>query len=619
MRVPEYRRQIADVVPSTRIKADVPDLAAGTYKVEAAGAKALGEGLNALHLGLEARQEKQDQYQLASAVNEFRRANTEYLHARDGGVFSKKGGQVFGISEQYDRYAQTTMDEIARRYRMNDRVRESFLGSTNALRDSSLSSVMRYEQRETDAARELEWKTMADETLSNAALCYNDDAAFDEELNIGLGAVAQQFAPYGDEVVGRKLKEFASKCQTSRVAAMLEDDPRAAEAYLKKYKSEFIGADFLRVKKAVDDRMDVLRVQETTDGLVRRFGSEAAALAHVRKHYEGDMENKLVTAVKTRFGEMRIARNDAEKAVTQRQNGAFATLREEYWDNGKTVPQTQLETMHRSGRLSDSGYISALNYNRSLIDRAGKVRWAQDHIENWGALPLEQQDARIQELFGYTQQEREDYAKAFHQKALFGELSEDDIKLGYNYGLLDSREKAKAEAALKGVKAADKAAFVLEQKRVNTLLKGAGLDTDARMEIEKQAAAGIAELNPAEPDYRENGRRVIIDAAVSALSERNKPKWFGHFGAGKFDDKLRELNSRAREAKPDEKNAALADALSFLLPRAAAPAPGKDPKVFADAVSELAAAPAPKKKTPPPPDRDDEDEDEDAASISLSR
>lgn len=618
MRVPEYRRQIADVVPSTRIKADVPDLAAGTYKVEAAGAKALGEGLNALHLGLEARQEKQDQYQLASAVNEFRRANTEYLHARDGGVFSKKGGQTFGVSEQYDQYAQTTMDEIARRYKMNDRVRQAFIGSTNALRDSSLSSVMRYEQRETDAARELEWKTMADETLGNAALCYNDDAAFNEELNVGLGAVAQQFAPYGDEVVGRKLKEFASKCQTSRVAAMLEDDPRAAEAYLKKYKSEFIGADFLRVKKTIDDRMDVLRVQETTDGLARRFGSEAAALAHVRKHYEGDMENRLVTAVKTRYGEMRIARNDAEKAVTQRQNGAFATLREEYWDNGKTVPQTQLETMYRSGRLSDSGYASALNYNRSLIDRAGKVRWAQDHIENWGALPLEQQDARIQELFGYTQQEREDYAKAFHQKALFGELSEDDIKLGYNYGLLDSREKAKAEAALKSVKAADKAAFTLEQKRVNVLLKGAGLDADARMEIEKQAAAGIAELNPADPDYRENGRLIIIDAAASALSERNFRPWYKlGLGGKKFDDKLRELNSRAREAKPDEKNAALADALSFLLPQDATPAPGKDPKVFADAVSGLGARPTPKKKTPPPHDRDDEDED--AVSISLSR
>lgn len=618
MRVPTYEKHVAPQTPTVRSGVQIPDGAAGAVaRPVDSGEGQIVKGLEALRLGLEARQEKQDQYQLASAVNEFRRANTEYLHARDGGVFSKKGGQTFGISEQYDRHAQAAMEDIARRCRMNDRVRQAFIGSTNALRDSSLSSVMRYEQRETDAARELEWKMMASESLSNAALCYNDDAAFNEELNIGMGAVAQQFAPYGDEVVGRKLKEFASKCQTARVAAMLEDDPRAAEAYLKKHKGEFAGADFLKVKKAVDDRVDVLTVQETTDGLVRRFGSESAALAHVRRHYEGDMENKLVTAVKARFGEMRIARNDAEKAVTQRQNGAFAALREEYWDNGKTVPQTQLETMHRSGRLSDSGYASALNYNRSLIDRAGKVRWAQDHIENWGALPLEQQDARIQELFGYTQQEREDYAKAFHQKALFGELSEDDIKLGYNYGLIDSREKAKAEAALKGIKAADKAAFALEQKRVNALLKGAGIDADARMEIEKQAAAGIAELNPTEPDYRENGQRIIIDAAVSALAERNKPKWFGYFGAGKFDDKLRELNSRAREAKPDEKNAALADALSFLLPQDAVPAPGKDSKVFADAVSALGAAPVPKKKTPPPPEEDDEDEDN--TSISLSR
>lgn len=618
MRVPEYRRQISDVVPSERVQTTVPDLASSVYSAGASKAQAIAGGLKSLSVGVELRQEKQDQFQLASAVNEFRRANTEFLHAKDTGVFAKKGKDVFGISRQYDGFSSKTMEDIAKRYKMNDRVRQVFMGSTNALRDASLSSVMGYERRESDAARTAEWKAMADEALNGAALCAKDDGAFGENLETGLGAVAQQYAPYGDEVVGRKLKEFASKCQASRVATMLEDDPRAAEAYLKSHEREFTGTDLLRLKKAVGDRVDVIRVQETTDGLVRRFGSEAAALAHVRKTYEGDMENKLVTAVKSRFGEMRIARNDAEKAVTQRQNGAFAALREEYWDNGKTVPQMQLETMHRSGQLSDSGYASALNYNRSLIDRAGKVRWAQDHIENWGAMPLEQQDAKIQELFGYTWQEREDYAKAFHQKALFGELGEDDIKLGYNYGLLDSREKAKAEAALKGVKAADKAVFALEQKRVNALLKGAGLDADVRMEVEKQAAARIAELNPADSDYRENGQQIIIDAAASALSERNFRPWYKlGLGSKKFDDKLRELNSRAREAKPDEKNAALADAMSFLLPQDAAPTPGKDSRVFADAVSVLASVPTLKKKTPPPPDRDDEGVDK--TSTSLSR
>ena len=508
MRVPEYRRQIADVVPSTRIKADVPDLAADTYKVEAAGAKALGEGLNALRLGLEVRQEKQDQYQLASAVNEFRRANTEYLHARDGGVFSKKGGQTFGISEQYDQYAQTTMDDIARRYKMNDRVRESFIGATNALRDSSLSSVMRYEQRETDAARELEWKTMADETLSNAALCYNDDAAFDEELNIGLGAVAQQFAPYGDEVVGRKLKEFASKCQTSRVAAMLEDDPRAAEAYLKKYKSEFIGADFLRVKKAVDDRMDVLRVQETTDGLVRRFGSEAAALAHVRKHYEGDMENKLVAAVKTRFGEMRAAQGAAQVALAERQEGNFQTLVAEYIDKGLPVPDQMLNDLKRTKGLNAAGAGWLAQTGKQMRTRTFQEGEYYASLPENVAPSEADREAFVRSRLGVTEDDARRGAETLYDQLLRGDLDEKTVAAFYAGGVID--RNARDEVARlrdfygkQNPRTQEAVAKYLEAKVAAESSFGV-----SPLAVKTEYAAAMAEINPKAADFQEQAFRI---------------------------------------------------------------------------------------------------------------
>lgn len=614
MRVPEYRRQISDVVPSERVQTTVPDLASSVYSAGASKAQAIAGGLKSLSVGVELRQEKQDQFQLASAVNEFRRANTEFLHAKDTGVFAKKGKDVFGISRQYDGFSSKTMEDIAKRYKMNDRVRQAFMGSTNALRDASLSSVMGYERRETDAARELEWKAMADEALNGAALCAKDDGAFGENLETGLGAVAQQYAPYGDEVVGRKLKEFASKCQASRIATMLEDDPRAAEAYLKSHEGEFMGADLLRLKKAVSDRMDVIKVQEMTDGLVRRFGSESAALAHVRQRYEGDMENKLVTAVKTRFGEMRIAQNEADRITAQRQKEAFATLRQDYWDKGLMVPPELLQGMYKNDRLSVAGYDCALSYNSSLSDRAGKILWAKEHIKGWGSMSLDQQDAELQKLFGYSRQDLDGYAKSLYRKALYGELNDDDVKLGYNYCMITSREKAKVEAALKSVKAADKATFALEQKRVSALLKDAKIDVDTRMENEKQTAAAIAELNPTDPDYREKGLQTIVNTAASMLSERNSTPWYDLYDWGwwgtKYDKQLHRLKNRAGQVEPDRKNDVLGEALSFLLPKKERDVLlGKAPKVFADAVSALGAESTPKKKTPPPPDRDDEDDD----------
>ncbi len=515
MRVPEYRRQISDVVPSERVQTTVPDLASSVYSAGASKAQAIAGGLKSLSVGVELRQEKQDQFQLASAVNEFRRANTEFLHAKDTGVFAKKGKDVFGISRQYDGFSSKTMEDIAKRYKMNDRVRQAFMGSTNALRDASLSSVMGYERRETDAARELEWKAMADEALNGAALCAKDDGAFGENLETGLGAVAQQYAPYGDEVVGRKLKEFASQCHGTRVAALLDEDPRAAEAYLKSHEGEFMGTDLLRLKKAVGDRVETIRVQETADGIMRRFADESAALSYVRSRYEGERENRLVSEVKRRFGEAESRKRAAEDERTRAQNEVYKARWRDI-EGGKFFTENDLAA---DGLRPDQ--VSLLMGKQELKRKRRSIEGdlkAQDPL--FSMLPEDERETKVRRRAGITDEQHGRALVATYDQLLAGEIGMAEVRDRVDRALLSQSEARRMETALKDLDDAQKSFVRMETRRLNEVLKD--YDNRGRGKFDTEGAVQwftdrVTALPANAADYRRQVKELGRDALVRML------------------------------------------------------------------------------------------------------
>lgn len=327
MRVPVYQQQVTPQIPSVRSQVSVPDGAAGVAVKPIDTTAGIAQGVESLRLGLVKMQENRDKFMLASAVNEYRRSNTEFLHAKDTGLFAKKGKDVFGISQQYDEFSSKTMEDIAKRYKMSGAARDRFVEATSALYNASLSSVMQHEQRETDAAQQAEWKTMINDSLNAAALSPYDDAVCEENWKIMAGAIAQQNAPYGDKVVESKLAEGRSQHLMARLAPMLEDSPKAADAFLKAHNGELTGDDRLKARKAVDAKLDVIKVQEETDRIVKRFGgNEAAALKFVHAKFEGPMENHLASSVKSRYTELKIRSIGAASARAQAQNGMFKQI-----------------------------------------------------------------------------------------------------------------------------------------------------------------------------------------------------------------------------------------------------------------------------------------------------
>ena len=517
MRVPVYQQQVTPQIPSGRSQVSVPEGAAGVAVRPIDTTAGIAQGVESLRLGLVKMQENRDKFMLASAVNEYRRSNTEFLHAKDTGVFAKKGKDVFGISQQYDEFSSKTMEDIAKRYKMSGAARDRFVEATSALYNASLSSVMTHEQRETDAAQQQEWKAMASDTLSNIALCYADDNAFNENVQFGLSAISQQWEPYGDQVRDSKMREYLSQCQVQRVAAMLEESPKAAGAYLEKHKGDFAGDDYLKVKKAVDNKLDVIRVQETTDMLVQRFRDKRSMLAYIHKNFEGKEENDLITAAKARWSEKELSIAEMQAAHNRGLRANFSALYRNYWSQGKTAPVETIEKMYAQGQLSDSGYKSALDNNALLSSRRG----AEAHVERTrpDASP-EVKEAEVQKLLGLKEEDIKAADAAIYSMLLDGSLTEEILTNSYNAGLITKTKRRTYLSIMKDLPQAQKRAASAGMKSIEQELKKSRFPSQFvqswKASVNERAAD---ELDGKDANYADKHQKIALEEAIKKASE----------------------------------------------------------------------------------------------------
>jgi len=574
MRVPVYQQQVAPQIPSVRTQVSVPDGAAGVAVKPIDTTAGIAQGVESLRLGLVKMQENRDKFMLASAVNEYRRSNTEFLHAKDTGVFAKKGKDVFGISLQYDEFSSKTMEDIAKRYKMSGAARDRFVEATSALYNASLSSVMTHEQRETDAAQQQEWKAMASDTLSNIALCYADDNAFNENVQFGLSAISQQWEPYGDQVRDSKMREYLSQCQAQRVAAMLEESPKAAGAYLEKHKGDFAGDDYLKVKKAVDNKLDVIKVQETTDALVGRFRDERSMLAWIHKNYEGEMENKMITAARARWTERQMGIASQERAERAAHRANFDALVKEYWSQGKAVPASVLEAKILKGELSESYINRALSRNRILSQRNGVENYLEgqhpgpDGFRSWSE---QKQLAAIGEKMGVSEEARTECRAALHEAILNGTATEDIVAQLYEGAYLTKTEKTQATYIIRTLPTMQKNHARAYLNDTQTELSKLGVSKTARDSCKAAINSRASYLDPKSDTYVDDYEEIVADESAKTLADSGSLNAFFGLGwrndRGKYFDKLQSDKKAAEHGKTSR---ALAEGLLKNISAAAA-------------------------------------------------
>ena len=524
MRVPVYQQQVTPQIPSVRTQVQVPDGATGVALKPIDTSQGIAQGVESLRLGLVKLNENREKFMLASAVNEYRRANTEFLHAKDTGVFAKKGKNVFGVTQQYDEFSSKTMEEIAKRYKMSGAARDRFVETTSSLYNSSLSSVMQHEQRETDAAQQAEWKTMADDSLSNIAMCYADDNAFNEQMQLGLGAVAQQWDPYGDQVKDSKMREYMSRCHMVRVGAMLEASPKAAGAYLEKHKGDFAGDDYLKVKKAVDAKLDTIKVQEITDWIMKRFGgNEAAALKYIHAHYEGDMENHLVSSVKTRYSELKIKSYSASSARAAQVGASFKSVKQDIIRNGTQYNPDDLRRVLPEDKVTELMAVM----EEQLSYKKAKARAERDPA--YATASQEEQDSMIRRQMRIPERVYLSNVQSIWQRVVAREADEDDIKGWMANGTVSRRIGNDLIEMVKNLTAQNANVLKNETKFLNDEFKRVAGSGGLTPEMEKAMAEFQMEsmnIDPKSKDYKTQVTGLKVEKFKSGLKGLPTENWY---------------------------------------------------------------------------------------------
>lgn len=316
MRVPVYERGLS---PEVSRPVALPEGAAGGFEAKAMqqAGRMLGDIADeGVRIALDMRQ-KADDAAVLEAANSWDERTTQYLNDPDTGLFNRKGKGAKGMSGEASTWFGKLEGDIMKGLE-NENQRSLFSKYILRNRSSKVDSIARHERAEFQNYRVDVTNQAVTNAVNTIAANYADDEIFEAQLDTAENALLTLLSDQGEEVVAAKVKALRSAAHEARLAQWLEANPRAAEAYFKKYKDGIDGTNHAKWTKAIDTQTAVIWTQEEADKLVKRFGSETAALRYIREHYEGDKENSLVTAVKTRYNERDAARAEATRVRNER-------------------------------------------------------------------------------------------------------------------------------------------------------------------------------------------------------------------------------------------------------------------------------------------------------------
>lgn len=515
MRVPVYEQHVVPQVTTDRRQVGVPEATAGVTLAPVDTSGGLRQGFDALYKVALSIHETRQKTLLASAVNEFREANSTFLNDKDSGLFARKGKAAFGASRRYEDFYAHTLDDITRRYKLDGAAKDRFMESTNALYGNSLASVLTHERKEGEAAEKLEWAAMQDNTVASIALNWRNNAACEEALDTLGGAAAQMWRGYGEGVTAQKVREARSRGCMARLSAMLDNEQTgAASTFLKAHGRDLTAEDLLKAQSAVKDKTDVLRVQYDTEKIVGQFGDdEDAALEYVRKHYSGDMENRLVSAVRSRCYELTRQKNRQEQEQARADSDFIRECR-------KTIDTTGAVDEKTLDGKSDYVKAQVLAY-QTAAQRWDKVedRLRAQHGADWYAMPLNERESLILKAQGVSEERRRENRVAAMLDYRTGKATADDVRARAVYG---QYSKSDAEMILQGTKefnAEQKRYFSAQVKEFKDWTRDISkryphIDTDAAL---TQFTEDALALDPSDPHYREKMFETMRKAQLDAF------------------------------------------------------------------------------------------------------
>lgn len=532
MKVPVYEKSITPQLPTVRVSTDVPRPVSvqntpvldyeGQAKSAAAAARAhnIGGALVGLGATLYRVQDDQDRIKARAAANDFKEWVTNDLNNEQTGRLRIQGSNVMGLA---DRSRREYSDQIkTRRGKLqNSRQRDYFDQLTDGTVRSAMRQIMDYEYRGTETLKNDELKRSFNNSLGDVARQWNNDAAVNQARNECRDAVVQRFASYGTDVLMRKLKDADEAVYSARLTAMNEQDPRIARQFFEKVKPVLSGDTVAKFEKTISNGEKIYWIQDQAEKITDRFCSEREAVAYVRKNYSGQDEDRLASAVKTRFAEREYKEAQSQRSILNAQNATYEGLYKDYWSQGKTLPPGLEDDLYSKGQLSMAQHMKAREWRRHFQQRT-TIEKSIDQLPDAGSLTPDERETRVRQYAGITDRDRNEVIEELNNAMYDGTLSDESLDKLYVSGYISKDELQLYKINISTI---DKVqgGFVKEtlNSTVNTL-KNLGLDDDSINSFKTSVNEQIMSMNKSDPEFRKNAQRIIYDGGANVVANSGK-------------------------------------------------------------------------------------------------
>lgn len=319
MRIPVYDQQVtpqvAPAVAKRPISYQTPrSITDGSiYKATETMGNTLSGAANELLKIHMAEQAKADDIAVLDASNRWAEDITGFLNDPEKGIYTRMGKSAKGATGDTAKHLDEIEREISKGLE-NDRQRELFKRFVMRDRLSRIEGVSRHERSEFNKYRMQVADDSVNTAISSISASPYDEETFQAELDRAENAIFSVVGDQGEEIVSEKVKSLHSAAHEARLTGILQDNPRAAEAYFKENKDKIDGQQHAKWKAAIEKEVDILFGQEESDRLYQKFGidGEAKAVKWVRDHYEGDKESKLMAHLQARYVDERRFKAERE-------------------------------------------------------------------------------------------------------------------------------------------------------------------------------------------------------------------------------------------------------------------------------------------------------------------
>lgn len=330
MKVPVYSKQVERTpLPGVQRStgADPRAFGASPFGADAFGANigsAMSRGgqslaglSNVFNAIAEQMQEERDSNMVLEASMKWQKEVLQFQHDPEKGLLLRKGKDAVGSYTAMEGFlsesAGRTMGELE-----NDRQRQAFQKYTMQRGMALLENTSKFEAEQHQLWRQATAKSVSDLSINSAAANYRDGSLIQASLDEGLQALEASMTGMGKETIDAAKMDFTTKLHTQVINRYLVDDPFGAEKYYSLVKEQISGAARSPIENAIATGTRVERIQQGADNLMGKFSSESSALKWIRENYSGQDEADMVTAVKARFSEKRIAQAEYKRAREER-------------------------------------------------------------------------------------------------------------------------------------------------------------------------------------------------------------------------------------------------------------------------------------------------------------